>query len=136
MTVALKTIGASGTDLGTGLANTEKMVKECKSGAGQMAAEYVSSTGMTDWYLPSSNEFDIVCKYLNGHNTVAYKAKTCAVSIIDGKVSSTTLKFWSSTESSVYDKAKFCYTYNGLCYDWYKSEPMSVRPIRAFVATR
>jgi len=50
-------VGANGTAIGTGAANTQSMVTTggCTSGAGYSAAN-TDSGGFTDWYLPSTGE--------------------------------------------------------------------------------
>ena len=50
-------VGANGTAIGTGAANTQSMVTTggCTSGAGYSAAN-TDSGGFTDWYLPSTDE--------------------------------------------------------------------------------
>ena len=47
--------GAWGTAIGTGYSNTEGMSKGCTSGAWQAPWESTSG-GVSDWYLPSSDE--------------------------------------------------------------------------------
>ncbi len=56
-------IGTTGTALGTGLANTESII--AIHGEENYAAKYcydLEYNGFTDWYLPSKDELDKLCK--------------------------------------------------------------------------
>jgi hypothetical protein len=57
-------LSGTGTEVGTGRANTALMMKGCTSGAGQLAADRVSG-GKKDWYLPALEELDAIGSYVN-----------------------------------------------------------------------
>ena len=51
-----------GVEIGKGKANTDIMVARCSSGAGVLAKEYKGG-GKSDWFLPSRDELNELCKY-------------------------------------------------------------------------
>ena len=56
--------GADGTGLGTGRQNTSDIVAECEaSGYAAKLADQYSNSGETDWYLPSRDELNALCKW-------------------------------------------------------------------------
>jgi hypothetical protein len=109
--------GATGTAIGTGLANTNSIISiqggTPTSYAAGLARAH-NGGGYKDWYLPSKDELTKVYYYMD---------------IIGGFTSD---HYWSSTESSGWDYAysrKFIFDING----WHmKSNIFHVRAIRAF----
>ena len=61
---ARSALPGTGTEVGTGRANTALMLKGCTSGAGQLAADHVSG-GKKDWFLPALEELDAIGSYVN-----------------------------------------------------------------------
>jgi hypothetical protein len=115
---------ATGTALYTGLANTNLIVAACGAGtAAQLCASYTAGgtglTGITNWYLPSKDEFQLVLaqKTLIGLTT-SCGANGCM--------------YWTSTE---YNSA-IAYLIPSILvspsYNNYKNTANYVRAIRAF----
>lgn len=140
--ITTSVIGAGETIMGSGAANTLKIDSACSSGAGQLAADYVSKTGASDWYLPSREELDVVCKYANGINTASNSARSCSDAIRAGGVvkdtSFSAAYYWTSTEWSdivaVYQAMYNGGTYTGFKTNNVKAYVNGVRPVRAFSA--
>jgi len=108
------TTGASGTAIGTGLANTNTIVSN--QGAGSYAAYICYNlvlNGYSDWYLPSRDE--LYQLYLNQ-------------SAIGGFVSD---YYWSSSEYSSTNAFEL-YFGNGNILSYAKTDPIYVRAVRSF----
>ena len=62
--------GADGTEIGTGAQNTLDIVAGCPQGliAAEIAADYTSPSGFSDWFLPSKDELNLMFTnlHLNG----------------------------------------------------------------------
>lgn len=114
------TTGATATELGTGLVNTNKIIKAQGAGsyAAQLCADYTNKetgTGVySDWYLPSKDELDKL--YLNE-------------TVIGGFASYAF--YWSSSEVNL-DHAWFQHFSDGYKSHLYKSYNDCVRCARAF----
>ncbi len=107
------TTGATGADIGTGNANTNKIVSS--QGTGNYAARLcydLVSGGYSDWYLPSSGE--LYQLYLN----------KSAIGMPDEE-------WWSSTEFSP-EGATSIYFGNGSSLPTYKDFNTRVRAVRSF----
>lgn len=105
-------IGASGSAVGTGIANTVAMDTACTSGAGQSAADYTNN-GYSDWYLPSLNEL-----------TEMFDRRVAVGGF-------TTASYWSSSEENGEFAKRLGFPDGGIS-GHVKSQGFRVRPIRAF----
>lgn len=141
-------VGAFGSAIGTGKANTEEMIggnvgSSCASGAGNVAANYVSdgATPYDDWFLPSRDENTQLCRFAKN---LPQSSDPCPLEINLtrggfgvgglGIGDNNDNQYWSSTESSqdaqLREGQKFhLYSYR------FTSAPGTaafVRPIRSF----
>jgi hypothetical protein len=110
--------GASGIEIGTGQANTAKMLASAaaKDGAVKFADELIIDV-YDDWFLPSEKELDAM--YFRRYSIGNFASKT----------------FWSSTEvngSDSWKKARCISFGNGVSYTRDKNNSYCVRAIRAF----
>jgi len=108
------TTGATGTAIGTGMANTNAII--VAQGAGIYAASICKAYnggGYSDWYLPSKDELNEL--YIN--------------QIAVGGFSNAS--YWSSTETSSLGAWYQSFS-NGAQYYYYKSNSFNVRAVRAF----
>jgi hypothetical protein len=123
--------GAAGTAIGTGAANTTAITSGCATAG--IAARVASATagGYSDWYLPSQDELNQLCKY----------ARTQSTAVVDQAVpcnGTGTLRggfagglYWSSSQ----DVAASAWNQrlgDGFQFGDDKFELARVRPVRAF----
>jgi hypothetical protein len=106
--------GASGTAIGTGLANTTAIVNDCPTSniAARICYDLVLN-GYSDWYLPSKDEFIKACEakqYLNLAGGLYYTSSQY------------------SSNAAWYNSSS-CSAFGG---DRDKSFPMTVRAVRSF----
>ncbi len=113
-------LGASGTAIGTGQSNTEKMLLIYKSGAAFSASAYRSGTSSiySDWFLPSKDELNEM--YLNRASIGGFA----------------TNDYWSSSENYEFSAWSQDFS-NGYQYNFddgngLKTNTFYVRPVRAF----
>ena len=106
----------TGTDIGSGAANTKAIIKACGSTSAAGVAAAYRGGGKTDWYLPSKDEVNSLFR------------KRAAVGGIPAK------SLWSSSQSSHY--ATYAWgqllVSEGRYIGSYKGYGGMVRPIRAF----
>lgn len=129
-------VGATGTAVGTGAANTELIAAACESGAANAVLAY-DGGGETDWFLRSKDELNAMCNY--SHNPTSPAAPTVACSgSQDETFENGTFGFitggpsyWSSTQFDD-DFAGNQSIYDGLQGALTKDSNPLVRPIRAF----
>ena len=113
-------LGAVGTAVGTGSANTTAMLNlPCTSGAAVAARAY-SGGGFTDWFLPSKNELNEMWLYsqVGGFSTATYGFEA-------------TSSYWSSSQSDTSRAWAYDVQFDGT-NNASKANSYRVRPIRAF----
>ena len=136
-----KHLGAFGKEIGTGRSNTGIIVATCTSGAAIIASSY-SGGGKTDWFLPSNDELNEMCKFAKNQYTGDPREDCTTFSVYDETIAQTirkgfTLKgYWSSTE---HNGDVFFIAHKHSLGGWssarsnnLKTDLFSVRPIRAF----
>ena len=118
-----------GVEIGKGKANTNLIVAKCWEGAGVLANAYKGG-GKSDWYLPSRDELNELCKYAKYQPTGKSDVK-CKYSIpmLRGEFVQGT--YWSSSEN-VTDSAWTQYFFDGYQCTCPKHAAAYVLPIRAF----
>ena len=121
--------------LGTGRAATATIVARHNAGdvakasyAAGVADAYTTSTA-SDWFLPSKDELNEVCKYARNTNQDAGASTVCSGGTLRGGFAAD--YYWSSSEYG----ARFAWLQDfndGLQYYDYKGFTLYVRPVRAF----
>ena len=120
------------TAIGAGYANTQKMLLGCTFGAANAAAAY-NGGGKSDWFLPSKDELNQMCKWVRG---VAW---TSDATVCTGGTLNTGLGaagfgsglYWSSVESDA-GNPSLAWSQSSQQRGYLKVNPLSVRPVRAF----
>lgn len=135
-----------GIEIGKGKSNTELMLAGCKYGAAHLATSY-SGGGLNDWFLPSINELNEMCKFASGIKTgtellylggTSSNSSTCGTREMPSKFTllgdffrGSESKYWSSSENS--NNRAWCQRFDDVwTSNWEKSNFFFVRPIRAF----
>ena len=120
--------------IGTGRAATAAIVARHDAGAvdkGDYAAgiadEYTTPTA-TDWFLPSKDELNEMCKYARNTGQAAGAGTACSGGTLRSGFSSAS--YWSSSDVGAY--AWFQRFYNNLQIATFKYDSGYVRPVRAF----
>ena len=126
--------------IGSGYANTSAMIAQSSGGNTAGKAATVSRAyqggGKTDWFLPSKDELNQMCKWQRGVDWIS-DATVCTGGVLNsgrGASGFSADVHWSSTEDAQYD-AWFQYFNNGLQGKDYfsrKSSEFYIRPARAF----
>ena len=113
--------------IGTGKANTDLILAGCKSGAAVIARSY-NGGAKGDWFLPSIEELNELCKFASKQATGNPKI-SCNGSRnpLGGFVG----EYWSSSEANINFASFRGFNYVGLG-TYFKSHTYYVRPIRAF----
>jgi hypothetical protein len=120
-------------EVGQGKPNSKLMVQYCADGAAKLAASYQGGA-KRDWFLPSRDELNELCKYASRQitgNTGIY----CQISenLREGFESSK--GYWSSTGKNDYQISGYIYgSWFGWhhTYTWLKLDKLFVRPVRSF----
>ena len=126
--------------IGKGHANTTAMIAQSSGGstAGKAAtaSRAYQGGGKTDWFLPSKDELNQMCKWQRGVDWIS-DATVCTGGALNSGRGATGFSagvYWSSTEDAQYD-SWFQYFNNGLQGKDYfsrKSSEFYIRPARAF----
>ena len=128
-------VGAPGTGIGTGKTNTAEIVggvvgSFCQGGAAVEAKGH-NGGGKTDWFLPSADELNQLCRYAK---IQAQSTETCAAGDVT-RGALTTLSYWSSSEIVTPYQAARYQTFNlggqGILT---RLNAIKVRPVRSFSA--
>ena len=136
---AIKSIpGARGTSIGSGFANTVAIMIACPDASGNNFAPaaraadiYAPSVSGADWFLPSKDELNELCKYARQTGQTGGSGEVCSSGgTLRGGFASG--NYWSSSEGEYQN-----FTMSGQ-YSTNKSYAGYVRPVRAFavVATK
>jgi hypothetical protein len=117
-----------GQGIGMGAINTSVIVNASCSSNNHAANMCANSTaqGYSDWFLPSSDEL---------HEMYSNKAVIDAEALLNGGLAFTPLKYWSSSESQLYQPAYYAWRRdfsNGFWHNDFKNFGSMVRAIRAF----
>lgn len=126
--------------IGQGFYNTSVMiVSGATSEAQATVLAYAGTSIAGQWFIPSMNELNELCKYARGQST----GDPTVASVIGSGIFKSTLNagtdlggfvesyYWSSTEDGV-GAAGYQYFVNGNQASVAKSYPLYVRPVRAF----
>ena len=125
--------GTGGTLIGNGEQNTNEIVNGCVTSDFTAAerADTLLLGGLDDWFLPSKDELNALCKWAFNDtvNAVCNNFGAGSLSLTNGGFSA--IAYWSS---SVYS-GDFAWTQlfnGGWQISFLKSTTYSVRPVRAF----
>jgi hypothetical protein len=136
--------GAIQTAIGTGYQNSNAIVAQTGNVAASsaaVAARAYRGSGLTDWYLPSRDELNQMCKWARGitGDALTTLATVCTGGTSNSGSSATGFvdnRYWSSTEfarnSSEESIARGQNFGSGSQDDLEKSDIFFVRPVRAF----
>jgi hypothetical protein len=92
-------LNATYTAIGAGMENTTTADPMCTTGAIQQAADYTNN-GRSDWYLPSKDELNELCKYAKNTGQAAGGATLCSGGADAAVRGFTATNYWSSSEDS------------------------------------
>ena len=134
-----KTTGSDGTAIGTGYQNTIDILAQSTAPL-EYAAAYANAyvyNGKDDWYLPSKDELNELCKSFANNRT-----DVTPTTDVDGNKSScvgsrvplagfSTANYWSSSQETSNTVWSQHFT-SGDQYPFYKLNAGYVRPVRAF----
>lgn len=117
------------TPIGSGFTNTKMMLGTCTYGAANVATSYHGG-GYSDWYLPSKDELNQLCKYVRGLPWTS-NATVCAGGT-GPTLGFSTFPYWSSSEADT-NKAFVQLLNSGTQgMDFKSADSSRVRPVRAF----
>jgi hypothetical protein len=120
-----------GTEIGKGTANTNLMRAGCTYGAAYLAQAYKGG-GKNDWFIPSSDELNELCKYVRGQKLGDSKV-SCAYNVSDEvRPGFLANQYWSSSEAGAYGQAWGRFFNIGEADYIYRDTIAWVRPVRAF----
>ena len=123
--------GATETAIGTGPANTAAILAACSSrtnAAGVVDA--YEKNGHTDWYLPSKDELNALCKWVHNDNVnTICNSNRQFDPLVNGRI--IVNSYWSSSQSSATEAHKIAFQLGEL-ETYGKGNINFVRPIRRF----
>jgi hypothetical protein len=134
-------ITARGTLLGTGYANTLAIVGQTGGGdtaarAGTITRAYRGPNSLSDWYLPSKDELNQMCKWARGITGVdlANVLTGCITGNNTGLGAAgfVELRYTSSSEYSANGTWYLDFNNGSQGVNYFKWEPFYVRPVRSF----
>jgi hypothetical protein len=131
-TTAVQSPGATALGIGVGMANTTAIQAQTGNDASTSAAVYAydyTNNSMADWYLPSKDELNELCKYARNTGQDAGASTVCAGGTLRSGFSPTF--YWSSSEIDR-NGARYQDFFLGASDYGYKGDSISVRPVRAF----
>jgi hypothetical protein len=122
------------TEIGSGLANTKKITdSNCKGTDNSVSAASLAATdnggGKTDWFLPSRDELNELCKYARTQTTGDTTKKCDSLQTLRRGFAAD--YYWSSSEGNAVSAwvQYFLYEFQ---FTNYKDATAYVRPVRAF----
>jgi hypothetical protein len=127
--------GADGTAIGTGYQNTSDIVAQVGNVAATSAAvaaqAYRGPNSLSDWFLPSKDELNELCKYAKNTGQASGGGTACTGGSAASVRGFSTEYYWSSSENS--DTTAWWQSFgNGFQNNLNKTNTNFVRPIRAF----
>ena len=128
-------IGTTQTGIGTGYANTSKMIAQSNTaGKAGTVARAFQGGGKTDWSLPSRDELNALCKWAfnDTENAICNNNGEGTLKLENGGFASD--GYWSSSEGGA-SSAWYQFFYNGGQDNDDKTYTYFVRPVRAFALT-
>ena len=125
-------IAGTGTNIGTGQTNTGLINAGCLTAG--IAASLASATagGLSDWFLPSKDELNQLCKYARTQSTaVVDQAVRCASTgtLLPGFAS---FYYWSSSQVNSNAAWSQDFGIGNQDFGFGKNNALQVRPVRAF----
>ena len=134
--------GADGTAIGTGYQNTSDVIAQIGNLAATSAAvearAYRGPNSLSDWFLPSKDELNELCKYAKNTGDASGSGTICTggTSTVRGYL---TDSYWSSSEYSANRAWSQGFRYGGQDFDYFfksstntVNSALYVRPVRAF----
>ena len=128
-------LGVTATGIGSGMSNTTTADLTCTSGRIQISADYTNN-GKTDWYLPSKDELNQMCKWQRGLEWVSNATRCSGGTRNTGPGASGFVDedYWSSTELNATDAWYQAFA-DGSQSSTTKGWRPKARPVRAFAPT-
>jgi hypothetical protein len=130
-------VGSTGTGIGTGYANTSAMILQSDTaGKAGTVARAFQGGGKTDWFLPSKDELNALCKWAANDtvNVVCNNSGSGGLSLTNGGFAS--WPYWSSSESNSSTSLIQRFTsgsgFGGQGAEGKSANYIHVRPVRAF----
>ena len=122
-------------DIGSGSANTLAMTTQdsTENKAGTLSKAYRGPNTLTDWYLPSKYELNVLCKYARGQVTANITDQCNSTGTLNNALNFTAgdTNYWSSSNHE--PPAAWAQNFTNGSYDAaQKTATAKVRPIRAF----